>query len=220
MKNILITGANGMIGGWALKLCLDHPEVRKVTTISRRSLDLAHPKLTQVVHNNFLDLEPVSHALKGQDSCIYCIGVYTGQVPTHEFERITVDYTRAFAKTLKKESPQSTFCFLSGAGADSTEKSKLLFAKEKGKAENILKELAFRSLHIFRPGYIYPNQPSKEPNLMYKLMRPLYKPVSFLYPDIGVTSSHLAAMMVSKAIQAEKGVFILENKAIRKGTPS
>ena len=118
---------------------------------------------------------------------------------------------------LKQQSPNATFCFLSGQGADSSEKSRILFAKEKGIAENYLLRLQFANTYIFRPGYIYPVTPRKEPNFSYKVMRKLYKPISFIYPNIGVSSIQLANKMVSVGINGGDKI-VYENKAIQNNT--
>jgi nucleoside-diphosphate-sugar epimerase len=215
MKRVLITGTNGMIGQLILDLCLQRTDVANVTSITRKPLGITHPKLQEVIHTDFLDLSPIRDQFRNQDCCFYCIGVYTGTVPREEFRKITVDYTRAFAETLKQMSPEATFCFLSGQGADRTEKSKLMFAQDKGIAENLLERLAFKQLSVFRPGYIYPVKPRKEPNFFYRLSRILYKPfLSKVYPNIGLTSVQLATAMVKIGLEgATQQVY--ENKEIR-----
>jgi nucleoside-diphosphate-sugar epimerase len=213
MKNILITGTNGMIGKLILQICLKRDDVAKVTSITRKPLDMYHPKLIELIHTDFLDYSNIEHNLKNQDVCFYCIGVYTGQVPTAEFKKITVAYTEIFANALKKNNETVSFCFLSGQGADSSEKSSVLFAREKGIAENILFNLKFKRTHIFRPAYIYPVTPRIEPNFFYKLIRILYKPLKFIYPNFSVTSEKLAATMVEVGING--GKIIIENKDIR-----
>jgi uncharacterized protein YbjT (DUF2867 family) len=215
MKNVIITGASGMIGGLVLDMCLNDSEVEKVTSIVRRTSGKTHPKLLEVVHTNFLDYSDITGHLKNQDTCFFCIGVYTGAVPNEEFRKITVDFTEAFAKVLRENSDKTTFCFLSGQGADRTEKSRTMFARDKGAAENILLGLGFENTYLFRPGYIYPSTPRKEPNATYKLMRWLYKPVlSKLYPNIGIPSEDLAAAMVETGLHSgDKST--LENRDIR-----
>jgi nucleoside-diphosphate-sugar epimerase len=213
MKNIIITGTNGMIGNIILQKCLQRNDVAKVTSITRKSLGIYHPKLEEVIHDDFLDCTKIEPFLKNQDICFYCIGVYTGQVPTEEFKKITVAYTEVFAIALKNNSNQTSFCFLSGQGADSKEKSSVLFAREKGIAENILLKLKFKSIHIFRPAYIYPVTPRIEPNFLYKMMRILYKPLKFIYPNFAVSSVKLADTMVEVGIN--DGKVIYENNDIR-----
>ncbi len=214
MKNIIITGSNGMIGKLVLENCLNREDVKTVTSITRKSIGIKHPKLFEIIHDNYLDYSKIENQLKNQDVCFYCIGVYTGQVPSAEFKKITVDFTRAFANALRKNNNETTFCFLSGQGADSSEKSSILFAREKGIAENILLNLKFKHTHIFRPGYIYPETPRKEPNWTYSLMRTLYKPISMIYPNMGVTSTQLANKMIAVGINGGNKT-IFENKDIR-----
>ena len=214
MKSIIIAGSNGMIGKLVLENCLNNNEVNKVTAITRKPLGITHEKLVEVIHDNFLDYSAIAAHFKNQDVCFYCIGVYTGQVPTNEFKTITVDFTKAFATTLHQNSAAVSFCFLSGQGADSTEKSSILFAREKGIAENFLLSLKFNATYIFRPGYIYPVTPRREPNFAYRLMKILYKPVSLLYPNIGTTSVQLANKMVDIGLHGGNKI-IYENVDIR-----
>jgi hypothetical protein len=141
--------------------------------------------------------------------------VYTGQVPRDEFRKITVDVTAAFAKELKQQSPDTGFCFLSGQGADRSEKSKVMFALDKGVAENRLIALNFTHLAILRPGYIYPVTPRKEPNALYRIFRSLYKPfLSKIYPNIGLTSEQLATAMVNIGFNGGDKI-IYENREIK-----
>ncbi len=214
MKNIIITGASGMIGSLLLQKALDSSEVKKVTSIVRKPSGKKHDKLIEIIHDNFLDFSPIKEYFKNQDVCFYCIGAYTGSVPKDKFREITVGYTEAFAKTLRDNSPQTNFCFLSGQGADVTEKSAMQFARDKGRAENYLQQLQFVEFHSFRPGYIYPSFARTEPNVSYKIMKALYKPVSTLYPNIGLSSMDLSSAMFKVGMQgySEK---ILENKTIR-----
>lgn len=203
-----------MIGRLILENCLLRDDIAKVTSITRKSIGIQNNKLIEIIHDNFLDYTSIQSHLSDQDVCFYCIGVYTGQVPVNEFKKITVDFTKAFADSLKQQSPDATFCFLSGQGADSSEKSRILFAREKGIAENYLLAKKFAQTFIFRPGYIYPVTPRKEPNLSYKIMRKLYKPVSMIYPNIGVTSIQLSNKMVTIGMKGGDRI-IYENNEIR-----
>lgn len=213
-KNVIITGANGMIGNLILERCLNSPEIKTVTSIIRKPLGIKHPKLNEIAHTDFSDFTKIQNHFENQHICFYCLGVYTGQVSTADFKKITVDFTKAFGDTLRRKSEQTTFCFLSGQGADSTEKSSVLFAREKGIAENYLLSLKFAHTHIFRPGYIYPVTPRQEPNFVYKLMRILCKPISAVYANIGVTSVQLANKIFDTAINGSAKI-IFENKDIR-----
>jgi nucleoside-diphosphate-sugar epimerase len=214
MKNIVITGTNGMIGRLILEKCLQRNDVSKITSITRKPVGIKHEKLVEIIHQDFSDFTTIVETLKNQDVCFYCLGVYTGKVPTVEFKKITVGFTKAFSEALRHNNENTTFCFLSGQGADTSEKSVLLFAMEKGIAENNLLKLKFKETYIFRPGYIYPVTPRPEPNFFYRVMRRIYKPVSKIYPNLGLTSTQLAATMVNVGLKGGDKV-IYENKNIR-----
>ncbi len=215
MKKILIVGSSGMIGKLVLKYCLERDDVQQVTVINRRSLGISHPKLKEMLHTDFMNYANITEAFRNIDIAFYCLGVYTGKATKEEFRKITFDYTRVFADALYANSSNASFAFLSGAGADTTEKSSMMFARDKGAAENYLGSKGFSHVYIFRPGYIYPAERRTEPNAMYRLMRILYKPVSMIYPGVGITSVELAGVMVKVAF--ENGVdSVLENSEMRK----
>ena len=171
MKRVVIVGASGMVGGSALRYMLEEPAVGGVTSIGRRTLGIPHPRLTELLHSDFADCTPLANALTGLDAAVYCLGTYTGAVPDEELRRITVDYTVEFARVLRASSPNATFAFLSGSGADPTGRSRMAFARYKGEAEKTLSAAGFPHVYIFRPAYIYPVQPRREPNLSYRLLR-------------------------------------------------
>jgi uncharacterized protein YbjT (DUF2867 family) len=95
-KNLVIVGATGMVGGYALRYALDHPAVGRATTIGRRRVGISHPKLSEVIHQDFADCSALAEALSGQNAAIFCLGAYTGVVSDTELRTITVDYTIEF----------------------------------------------------------------------------------------------------------------------------
>lgn len=190
-KNVIMTGATGMVGGYALNYCLNSDDVEKVTVLVRRPTGKKHDKLVEVIHKDYTDYSAVMDHMKGQDVALFCIGVYTGAVPNDEFEKITVDYTVKFVEALIRNNDPVSFCFLSGAGADRAEKSRMIFARTKGIAENFLLEQDFSSIHIFRPGYIYPVEKRQEPNFSYRLSRRLWPLLKRIAPSMGINSHDL-----------------------------
>jgi uncharacterized protein YbjT (DUF2867 family) len=215
MKNVVITGATGMVGRIVLRECLDSPNIGKITSFVRRPSGVNHPKLNEVIHANFMDYNDVADHFENIDVAYFCIGAYTGAVPDDKFKQITVDFTTVFADVLKQKSPNATFCLLSGQGADQTEKSRVSFAKYKGMAENYLIQKDFGNLYIFRPAYIYPVEQREEPNLMYRVSRKLYPLLKNVFPSSVITSEQLGKAIFKAGVQgAEKTV--LENQDIKK----
>src|SRR5258708_27097993 len=155
-KRLVIVGASGMVGGYALRYGLENATVDSVTTIGRKTLGISHPKLTDVVHRDFADCSSLAETLSGQDAAVFCLGAYTGAVSDAELRTITVDYTVEFARVLQGRSPDAAFSFLSGNGADSTGRSRMPFARYQGEAENVLLAAGFPHVYLFRPAYIYP----------------------------------------------------------------
>ena len=182
-KRLVIVGATGMVGGYALRYALDHPAVGRVMVIGRRKLGISHPKLKEVLHQDFADCAALADPLSGQDAAVFCLGTYTGSVPDAELRKITVGYTIEFARVLHGSSPGTTFSFLSGNGADPTERSRIAFARYNGEGENPILATGFPRVYIFRPAYIYPVEPRKEPNFSYRLMRAIYPVFRVRFPN-------------------------------------
>src|SRR6476646_6027909 len=217
MKRVVIVGASGMVGGYALRYLLEDPAVGRVTSIGRRNLGVSHPKLTEILHSDFADCSPLADVLKRHDAAVYCLGTYTGAVPDDELRRITVDYTVEFARVLRASSPNATFAFLSGSGADPTGRSRMAFARYKGEAEKTLSAAGFPHVYIFRPAYIYPVQPRREPNASYRLLRAIYPVFRVLFPSRVIPADDLARTMVDVAVRGtgEGRTQGLENRDIR-----
>ena len=216
-QKIVMVGASGMVGGYALRYALDQPAIERVTAIGRKRLGMSHPKLTEVLHQDFADCSALKVALSGQDAAVFCLGAYTGAVPEEELRKITVDYTIEFARVLRGSNPDAAFSFLSGNGADPTGRSRIAFARYKGEAEKALLAAGFPRVCIFRPAYIYPVEPRKEPNFSYRLLRGIYPVFRVLFPNLVIRGDDLARAMVDAAVRGreERGDLVLENRDIR-----
>ncbi len=206
-----------MVGAYALRYALDHPAVERVTSIGRRKTGISHPKLDEVLHQNFSDCSALARTLVGQDAAVFCLGTYTGSVTDAEMRTITVDYTSEFARVLHDSSSDAAFSFLSGSGADPTGQSRMAFARYKGEAEKALETLGFSHLYIFRPAYIYPVEPRKEPNFSYRLLRGIYPLFRVLFPNQVIPADNLANAMVDVVVceTGETRSKVFENRDIR-----
>jgi uncharacterized protein YbjT (DUF2867 family) len=216
-KRLVIVGATGMVGGYALRYALDNSAVGSVTSIARRKVGVSHPKLTEVIHRDFADCSALAGVLSDQDAAVFCLGTYTGSVAEADLRRITIDYTIEFARVLHGSSPGAAFSFLSGSGADPTGRSRIPFALYKGEAENALLAAGFPHVYLFRPAYIYPVESRKEPNFNYRLLRTIYPAFRVLFPNQVIRADDLARSMVDVAVcgTAEHRGPVFENRDIR-----
>jgi len=215
-KRLVLVGATGMVGGYALRYALENTAVGTVIAIVRRKLGISDPKLQEVLRRDFADCSSLSRVLSGQDAAVFCLGAYTGAVSDTELRRITVDYTVEFARVLHGSSRNAAFSFLSGGGADSTGRSRIAFARYKGQAENALLEAGFPCVYLFRPAYIYPVEPRQEPNFSYRLLRAIYPAFQLLFPKQVIRADDLARAMVDVAVQeTDRGGRVFENCDIR-----
>ena len=202
---VLLTGATGTAGSGALQACLADRSIDAVTALVRRDVLSSHPKLTVVLHQDFTRYDGLD--LGGYDACLWCLGIAQSKVTREAYEQITCDATLAAADALWKQSPKARFCFLSGAGADSREKSRILFARIKGKTENALLQRRPDDVVCFRPGYIHPETRPAGANLLESVafsLAPVFKavaPRSFITAlELGTAMARVAREGTSKKI--------------------
>jgi len=153
---VVLFGATGMVGQGVLRECLLDAEVESVLAVVRNPTGQRHAKLHEIVHDDFLDFSRIESQLAGYDACFFCLGVSSLGMSEEQYRRLTYDITLAAARTLAKLNPQMVFIYVTGRGADSSERGKLMWARVKGKTENDLLKLPFKAAYMFRPAGIQP----------------------------------------------------------------
>ncbi len=200
LMKVIITGASGMVGKGVLLECLDHTEVTKVLVIVRRTLDMVHPKLEQLVLEDFGDYSHVLETLAGYDACYLCMGVSAAGLSEEDYTTITYDYTLSLAKALVVDHPEMTCIYVSGEGTDSSEKGRSMWARVKGKTENDLLKLGFAKAFMFRPGAIIPERGIKSRTKLYQFVYDyflwLVKLIRLLSPKSVVTTTQIGLAMI------------------------
>ena len=147
-----------MVGEGVLHECLNHPDVESVLVINRRSCNVTHPKLKEIIHDNFYDLSSIRDQLGGYNACFFCLGTTSIGKKEDEYRKITFELTKTFADTFHEINPEMTFCYVSGSGTDSSEEGKLMWARVKGRTENYILNLGFKNAYMFRPALIIPTK--------------------------------------------------------------
>ena len=206
----IIFGASGMVGEGVLLESLNHPNVESVLVIGRRSCNVKHPKLTEILHQNFFDYSDIENRLRGYDACFFCLGVSSVGMKEAEYKRITYDLTMQAATTLSKLNQGMTFCYVSGTGTDSTEQGRLMWARVKGKTENDLAKLPFKSVYAFRPGLMKPIKGQKNVKMIFKVVGYFYPIWKFLSPKNVCTLEEVGLAMI-QAIRVGYSKKILGN---------
>ena len=151
---VVITGSTGMVGNGVLIECLESDLIEKVLVINRSSINMNHPKLTEIILEDFNNLEEIRDKLVGYDGCFHSMGVSSLGVSKDVYENITYDVTIKLAKLFLEKNPNSTFTYVTGAGTDSTEVERFIGLELKGKLktsylECLLKNLICSDLDIF-----------------------------------------------------------------------
>jgi uncharacterized protein YbjT (DUF2867 family) len=201
--NVILFGATGMIGQGVLAECLRDPGIERVVAVGRRSTGVRNGKLREVVHPDLLDYTPIASELAGHDACLYCLGVSSAGMREAAYRRITYDGTLAAARVLLERSPGLTFLYVSGAGTDSSERGRVMWARVKGATENALLRLPFRATYMIRPAYIQPGRGIRSrtawTRVMYAVAGPLQPLWRRLFPGYVTTTEELARAMVRVA---------------------
>jgi len=192
----IVFGATGMVGEGVLYVALHHPGVDSVLVIGRKSCSVSHPKLLEIIHGDFFNYAPIESQLAGYDACYFCLGVSSLGMNEQDYSRITHDLTLEAARTLSRINPEMTFCYVSGAGTDGSEKGRSMWARVKGKTENDLQKLPLKGVYCFRPGFIKPIKGLKNAFTLARVMGAVYPLWRTLIPKYVCTLEDLGRAMI------------------------
>ena len=193
---VIITGATGMVGEGILLVCLDNLVISNVLIINRRPLGITHPKLKEIIHEDFHDLSTVAEHLAGYDACFFCLGVSSVGMKMDKYRKVTYDLTMHFGETVSRLNSDMVFIYVAGAGTDGSEKGKVEWARIKGKTENDLRKLSFRRVYGYRPGFIKPVKGQKKAHAFYTYINWFFPVGKKLSPDYFNTMEELGLSMI------------------------
>jgi len=185
-----------MVGAGVLHVILDHADVESVMVIGRRPCRVEHPKLTELLHNDFFNYSAIEEQLRGFNACYFCLGVSSVGMNEKDYTRISYDLTMSAATVLSRLNPGMTFCYVSGTGTDSTEQGRVMWARVKGKTENALMKLPFKAAYMFRPGFIRPIKGVGNAHAISTAIGLLYPVWKILFPQYVCTLEELGLAMI------------------------
>ena len=214
--NAILFGSTGMIGKGVLFECLENELVESVMVINRQSVQISHPKLKEVIHSDFFALTGIAGEMTGYNACFFCLGVSSAGLKENEYHKITYDLTVNVAKTLSDLNKEMTFCYISGAGTDSTEKGKTMWARVKGKTENALLSMPFKNVYMFRPAFIQPMKGIRSKTKLYNAMYAVFGPLYFVLKHFERFVTNTKTVGKAMILTASEGYYknIVENKDI------
>lgn len=202
---VIITGASGMVGHGILLECLDHDGVEAVLSIGRNTLGFAHPKLKEIVHQDFSSFANIQNDLKGYDACFYSMGISSVGLNEAQYKHYTYDFALSLATVLLDVNPQMTFNYVSGVGTDSSENGRVMWARVKGKTENDLLSIGFKQAYMFRPGMIIPlkgiKSRTKSYQFLYDHLMWLVRSIKLLAPNSVVDTTQTGLAMIHSALK-------------------
>ncbi len=201
--NVILFGATGMVGQGVLRECLLDPDVQHVLSLVRSPSGQQHTKLREVVPTDFYDLSPIESELSGYDACFFTLGVTSAGIDEQRYEHITYDLTLAAARPRGRLNPGMTSIYVSGAGTDSTESGRIMWARIKGKTENAILRLPFRASYMFRPGFIQPlhgiKSKTRSYQIFYNVTTPIFPMLKAIFPRHIATTEEIGHAMLNIA---------------------
>lgn len=216
---LIITGCTGMVGEGVLHEALQDSMVEKITVVNRRPVHYIHPKVEEIIIQDFLNIGEALSGLKEYDACLFCLGVSSVGMRKELYEQLTYDLTIQFAKAILVNNSNMVFEYISGAGTDSSERGRIHWARVKGKVENDLMKLGFAKVYCLRPGYLQPMAGMKNTHRYYAYIKWAYAPLKRIWPnwanslsDLGLAMLELAGGGYHKQIIGIKDINILAAK--------
>jgi nucleoside-diphosphate-sugar epimerase len=195
----IITGSTGMIGKGLLLECIDNPSVEEILLINRNPIDISNPKVKEIILKDFTDFASISDQLADYDICHHCMGVSAAGLNEEKYTKLTYDVTQSLASTLFKINPDMVFNYVSGMGTDSSEKGRSMWARVKGKTENMVLNMGFKDAYMFRPGAIFPERGLRSRTSWYNAFYAILKPFTPALKRMKsvTTTSKLGKAMIS-----------------------
>lgn len=197
---VLVFGSTGMVGHGVLAACVKDPAVREIVAVVRAASGRTDAKLHEVVVPNLINLSSVSERLSGFDACFFCIGVSAFGMSEAAYTAATYDLTISVAQVLAVRNPGMTFVYVTGAGTDSSERGRAMWARVKGRTENALLALPFRAAFMLRPGFILPLRGARSKTAIYRVIytatTPLFPLIRRLFPRHVVTTEEVGRAMI------------------------
>ena len=187
-----------MVGEGVLLECLNHPDVEQVLVINRRPGGVSHPKLQEIIHADFFNLAPIKPQLAGYNACFFCLGTSSVGMSQEQYKHIIYDLTLNAGRLLAELNPDMTFCYVTGAGTDSSEQGRMAWARVKGATENALMRL-FKHSYMFRPAFMKATPGQKNLKISYKLLAWVYPIGRLLYPAAFCTLREVGLAMINAA---------------------
>lgn len=173
---VIITGTTGMVGKGVLLECLDDASVEKIMLINRQAIEIYHPKIKEIIHKDFTDFSSIQEEFKSYNACFHCMGVSSAGISEDAYFKLTFSISEALVKATYKANPNMLFTYVSGLGTDSSEQSNTMWARVKGKTENMILNKGFKDAYAFRPGAILPERDVKSKTKLYNLLYIITKP--------------------------------------------
>jgi len=200
---VLLFGSSGMVGQGVLRECLLDPTVEAILSVGRSPSGTVAPKLTDLLRPDLSDLADVEGRLTGFDACFFCLGVSSVRKSEADFRRVTYDLPVSVAERLARLNPEMTFVYVSGAGTDSSEHGRAMWARVKGATENAILRLPFRRSFMFRPGAIQPKHGIRSKTALYRglyvVLSPFLWVVKLVSPDSLTTTEAVGRAMIRVA---------------------
>lgn len=126
------------------------------------------------------------------------MGISSAGITEEKYNQITFEITKKIADAFYNQNPNMVFNYISGEGADSSEQGKTMWARVKGKTENMILNKGFGDAYAFRPGIILPEKGivsnTKSYRIMYSITKPLF-PVFRRMKNITTTTKLGKAMI-------------------------
>ncbi len=214
---VIIFGATGMIGGGTLLECFADPRVERVLAVVRKPTGIRHAKLEEVLLADFYDYAALQPRWPEFDACLFCLGVTSMGMDEPAYRRLTFDLTMATARSMAAVNPNLVFCYVSGAGTDSSARGRVMWARVKGETENALLALPFRGAYMFRPGYIQPMKGVRSSTrwyqMVYDVVGPLYPLLRRLAPGVVTNTETIGRALIRVAAEGYR-TRVLEGRDI------
>lgn len=218
-ETIAIFGASGTAGDGVLKAALADPDIKKIHVITRRATPrieqgVASGRVQMTRHMDYLDYSAVREQIAEADAVYWAIGTSSVGVDEETYGMIHVDFPLRFVEAWTEVSSKPDISFHYISSSDISADSRMMWAREKVRAETLLFEFADgNDLRViaYRPDYIGPT--AEEAHLGQNLLYWFFAPV-----NSAVRAKQIGQAMIevtARASEFRNGDILTTGKIIR-----
>lgn len=204
-RTVAIFGASGTAGDGILKAAMASEDIERIHVVTRRTTPridagVTSGKVVMTLHMDYLDYAAIREQIAAVDTVYWAIGTSSVGVDEATYGRIHVDFPVQFVREWLAVGDDVDRSFHYISSSDISADSRMMWAREKVRAENTLFDVAAGTrlrVIAYRPDYIGPT--TEEAHIGQRLLYGFFAPVG-----AAVRATQIGQAMIEVTMRADE----------------